>query len=183
VRRLSTWAISGSAVTALTVAVIIGSPLANAGPYRSCAAAEAAGAAPMYLGDADYRSALDHDNDGVACEQGSGGAAPPPRVSAPAVVPFANVPGMATGASLGGPCTNFDRFIFGTDTAGETLACVAFGGIEGQWVSSAPLQGVQQIGAMCTNAGGDSAAQTADGRALVCVDGLSGPGGGWQPGP
>ena len=107
-------------------------------------------------------------------------AAPPPRVSAPAVVPFANVPGMATGASLGGPCTNFDRFIFGTDTAGETLACVAFGGIEGQWVSSAPLQGVQQIGAMCTNAGGDSAAQTADGRALVCVDGL-GPGGRWRP--
>jgi len=37
--------------------------------YANCAAAEAAGAAPLYRGDPGYRSGLDRDGDGVACEQ------------------------------------------------------------------------------------------------------------------
>lgn len=36
--------------------------------YQNCTAARAAGAAPLYRGDPGYRSALDRDNDGIACE-------------------------------------------------------------------------------------------------------------------
>lgn len=44
-----------------------GSPSSSA-YYASCAAARAAGAAPLYSGDAGYSSKLDRDGDGVACE-------------------------------------------------------------------------------------------------------------------
>ncbi|MFD2467358.1 excalibur calcium-binding domain-containing protein [Amycolatopsis silviterrae] len=37
--------------------------------YKNCAAAKAAGAAPLHRGDPGYRSALDRDGDGVACER------------------------------------------------------------------------------------------------------------------
>lgn len=37
--------------------------------YANCAAARAAGAAPMYLGEPGYRPALDRDKDGKACDQ------------------------------------------------------------------------------------------------------------------
>lgn len=36
--------------------------------YENCDAARAAGAAPLYRGDPGYRSGLDRDDDGVACE-------------------------------------------------------------------------------------------------------------------
>lgn len=36
--------------------------------YKNCTEARAAGAAPLYRGDPGYSSALDRDNDGVACE-------------------------------------------------------------------------------------------------------------------
>lgn len=36
--------------------------------YANCSAARAAGAAPIYRGEAGYRAPLDRDNDGVACE-------------------------------------------------------------------------------------------------------------------
>ncbi|MEV3993570.1 excalibur calcium-binding domain-containing protein [Streptomyces sp. NPDC049837] len=36
--------------------------------YRNCAAARAAGAAPIRIGGAGYRGALDGDKDGVACD-------------------------------------------------------------------------------------------------------------------
>ena len=36
--------------------------------YKNCAAARAAGAAPLYRGEPGYRSGLDADHDGVACE-------------------------------------------------------------------------------------------------------------------
>ena len=36
--------------------------------FQNCAAARAAGAAPLHAGDPGYRSQLDGDNDGVACE-------------------------------------------------------------------------------------------------------------------
>ncbi|WP_156380337.1 GmrSD restriction endonuclease domain-containing protein [Arthrobacter sp. Soil762] len=36
--------------------------------YANCTAAKAAGAAPIYAGQAGYRAALDRDSDGVACE-------------------------------------------------------------------------------------------------------------------
>jgi micrococcal nuclease len=36
--------------------------------YRYCSDARAAGAAPIHRGEPGYRSELDADNDGVACE-------------------------------------------------------------------------------------------------------------------
>ncbi|GGS29163.1 excalibur calcium-binding domain-containing protein [Actinokineospora fastidiosa] len=36
--------------------------------YANCAAARAAGAAPLYAGQPGYRPALDRDNDGIACD-------------------------------------------------------------------------------------------------------------------
>lgn len=36
--------------------------------YANCTAARDAGAAPLHTGDAGYRSALDRDGDGIACE-------------------------------------------------------------------------------------------------------------------
>lgn len=36
--------------------------------YRNCDAARRAGAAPLYAGEPSYRSELDRDNDGIACE-------------------------------------------------------------------------------------------------------------------
>lgn len=36
--------------------------------YKNCKAAKAAGVAPLYQGQPGYRSALDRDGDGVACE-------------------------------------------------------------------------------------------------------------------
>ncbi|WP_074133054.1 excalibur calcium-binding domain-containing protein [Mycolicibacterium houstonense] len=45
-----------------------------AGAYPNCAAARAAGAAPLYAGQPGYSSKLDRDGDGVACETGGGGS-------------------------------------------------------------------------------------------------------------
>lgn len=36
--------------------------------YPNCAAARSAGAAPIYRGEPGYRSSMDGDNDGIACE-------------------------------------------------------------------------------------------------------------------
>ena len=43
-------------------------PTAGSVYYANCSAARAAGAAPIYRGEPGYRSALDRDDDGVACE-------------------------------------------------------------------------------------------------------------------
>lgn len=40
----------------------------GAAHYSNCSAAKAAGAAPLHRGDPGYRSKLDRDGDGVACE-------------------------------------------------------------------------------------------------------------------
>ncbi|GAA1659540.1 hypothetical protein GCM10009765_06120 [Fodinicola feengrottensis] len=36
--------------------------------YQNCTAVRAAGKAPLYRGQPGYRSALDRDHDGIACE-------------------------------------------------------------------------------------------------------------------
>ena len=43
-------------------------PAPAAAYYANCAAAKAAGAAPLYAGQAGYSTSLDRDKDGVACE-------------------------------------------------------------------------------------------------------------------
>jgi hypothetical protein len=40
----------------------------SAAYYKNCAAARAAGAAPLRTGDPGYRAGLDRDGDGIACE-------------------------------------------------------------------------------------------------------------------
>jgi len=42
----------------------------DAAYYANCTAARAAGAAPLLRGESGYRSAMDRDDDGIACEQG-----------------------------------------------------------------------------------------------------------------
>ena len=51
-------------------APVVPAPAAPAGAayYANCAAARAAGAAPLFTGQAGYRAGLDRDSDGVACE-------------------------------------------------------------------------------------------------------------------
>jgi hypothetical protein len=51
--------------------------------YASCAEARAAGAAPLFRGQPGYRSGLDRDNDGVACETGTSDVTPPPPTTTP----------------------------------------------------------------------------------------------------
>ncbi|MEU6187708.1 excalibur calcium-binding domain-containing protein [Nocardia sp. NPDC047038] len=43
-------------------------PAAPSVYYSNCAAAKAAGAAPLRRGEPGYRSELDRDKDGIACE-------------------------------------------------------------------------------------------------------------------
>ncbi len=43
-------------------------PLSGNTYYQNCTAARNNGATPIYRGEAGYRSALDRDDDGVACE-------------------------------------------------------------------------------------------------------------------
>lgn len=43
-------------------------PAPSALYFSNCSAARSAGAAPLYAGQPGYRSALDRDGDGVACE-------------------------------------------------------------------------------------------------------------------
>jgi Excalibur calcium-binding domain len=71
-------------IVAAIAAAIAGLPLAHAAPstttpspapttgssvyYPNCKAACAAGVAPIYQGQPGYRSGLDRDGDGIACE-------------------------------------------------------------------------------------------------------------------
>ncbi|HKX77716.1 MAG TPA: excalibur calcium-binding domain-containing protein [Novosphingobium sp.] len=58
--------------------IALPAPGASSGPsvtgayFRSCAAARAAGASPLYRGQPGYGPHLDRDGDGVACEPMSG---------------------------------------------------------------------------------------------------------------
>ena len=68
-------ATASGAVNATPQAPIAPAPAPAPGPapdgsvyYANCTAARAAGAAPIYAGQPGYRSALDGDKDGVACE-------------------------------------------------------------------------------------------------------------------
>ncbi|MEO7588612.1 MAG: excalibur calcium-binding domain-containing protein [Arachnia sp.] len=59
--------------TTLPPAPLVAQPKPKAEPasdayHKNCAAARAAGAAPLRRGEAGYRAGLDRDNDGVACE-------------------------------------------------------------------------------------------------------------------
>lgn len=49
-------------------APVVQAPAPAAAYYANCAAAKAAGAAPLYAGQPGYSTGLDRDRDGVACE-------------------------------------------------------------------------------------------------------------------
>jgi excalibur calcium-binding domain-containing protein len=50
------------------VSILRSDPVGGDVYYPSCAAARAAGAAPIYAGRPGYRRGLDADGDGIACE-------------------------------------------------------------------------------------------------------------------
>ena len=92
-----------------------------------------------------------------------------------------DVPGMNYQASLGAPCDNYERFIFGRGPSGQAEAChfpppnQFPAATTGYWVISYPLSGVQQIGAQCP--GPQSAAQSPAGLPMLCLGAR-----GWQEG-
>jgi hypothetical protein len=92
-----------------------------------------------------------------------------------------DVPGMNYQASLGAPCDNYERFIFGRGPSGQAEAChfpppnQFPAATVGYWVISYPLNGVQQAGAKCP--GPQTAAQSAVGLPMLCL-GVQG----WQEG-
>lgn len=47
---------------------LFGTSTGGIAPYRNCAAARAAGAAPLRRGEPGYAPWLDNDHDGVGCE-------------------------------------------------------------------------------------------------------------------
>lgn len=57
-------------VTALLASALLLSGCIDSGPYyKDCDAARSASAAPLKAGDPGYRSGLDRNRDGVACEE------------------------------------------------------------------------------------------------------------------
>lgn len=91
-----------------------------------------------------------------------------------------DVPGMAENVTLDQPCFSWERFIYGHGPNGQAMACHFIPNQwppkdTGFWMISAPLQGVQDIGAPCP--GSQAAAQSPDGLPLLCMGAQ-----GWQPG-
>ena len=91
-----------------------------------------------------------------------------------------DVPGMNYDASLGAPCDNYERFIFGRGPGGQAEACHFIinqfpAAQSGYWVITYPLYGVQPVGAKCDNPRGSSA-QSPDGQPMMCTQH------GWQIG-
>ncbi|EUA35656.1 hypothetical protein I552_6458 [Mycobacterium xenopi 3993] len=81
-----------------------------------------------------------------------------------------DVPGMNYDASLGAPCDNYERFIFGRGPDGQAEACHFIthqfpAAQSGYWVLSYPLYGVHQPGEPCASYADPrgSAAQTPTG--------------------
>ncbi|MGV9414381.1 excalibur calcium-binding domain-containing protein [Nocardia sp. NPDC003693] len=58
-------------IAIVVAALLMGTKSAQAEEvyYKNCAAARDAGAAPILRGEPGYRSALDRDDDGIACER------------------------------------------------------------------------------------------------------------------
>ncbi len=92
-----------------------------------------------------------------------------------------DVPGMNFQASLGAPCDNYERFIFGRGPSGQAEAChfpppnQFPAATIGYWVISYPLYGVQKAGAKCP--GSQAAAQSEAGLPMLCLGDQ-----GWQEG-
>ena len=91
-----------------------------------------------------------------------------------------DVPGMNYDAALGAPCDNYQLFTFGRGRGGQPMMCRWVPnqwppGYTGFWMTSYPLDGVQEVGAPCP--GGQIAAQAPDGRPMLCLGAR-----GWQPG-
>ncbi|OBI41531.1 hypothetical protein A5707_07390 [Mycobacterium kyorinense] len=110
---------------------------------------------------------------GTAISMAPTAAADPPHYDG-------DVPGMSYDASMGAPCDNYERFIFGRGPNGQVEACHFIthqfpAAQTGYWVISYPLHGVQEVGAPCANPRG-SAAQSPDGYPMMCTEH------GWQIG-
>lgn len=91
----------------------------------------------------------------------------------PTPIPQATgLPGLVDGATLGQPCYNFPRYVFGQSSDGTQLACIYLGAdsaTTGRWAASEPVVGVRNIGRPCSPQSG-IAAQSPDGRPLICIN-------------
>ncbi|MEE6296743.1 glycoside hydrolase family 3 N-terminal domain-containing protein [Georgenia wangjunii] len=68
--------------------------------YENCAAARAAGAAPVHAGEPGYGEHLDSDGDGIGCEDSTGGGSPTPGGGGNLPSTGAEATGLAAGALL-----------------------------------------------------------------------------------
>lgn len=67
-RAVATTAPASTAASAPGPAEDVAPEVTASAYYANCAAAKADGAAPLHRGDPGYRSGLDRDRDGIACE-------------------------------------------------------------------------------------------------------------------
>lgn len=82
-------------------------------------------------------------------------------------------PGMQYTATYFQPCNSAQRYIFGRSSNGQNLVCSGGGPNGPIWGQAPPLFGVQAPGAACPSwHPGGAAAQTSDGRALICQRGV-----------
>lgn len=103
--------------------------------------------------------------------QSSAGTSPATPTAVPPSAPAAGsapadqapVPGVKQ-AELGDPCSDTEHFIFAVSAGGQQLACR---GEPGRYEFSAPVIGVRERGAPCTEEG---LAQSADGSPMLCLE-------------
>ncbi|ORJ58144.1 hypothetical protein B5M45_19440 [Mycobacterium simiae] len=80
------------------------------------------------------------------------------------------VPNVTHNAVPNGPCLPRTRYDFGADPVGNTFICLS----AGAWAAAPPLVGVRTMGTRCS---GQLSAQSPDGIAMLCEDGV------WSWGP
>lgn len=85
-----------------------------------------------------------------------------------------DVAGMKYGVVDGQTCTNVARYKFGRGASGEPLVCAhsAYTANTGISTAAPPIFGVQPVGGACPSWIGGAAAQTNDGRSLICEYGV-----------
>lgn len=79
------------------------------------------------------------------------------------------VPYVSQNAVANGACTPKSRYDFGVDSGGKPYVCLSVG----SWAAAPPLVGVRTMGSRCS---GQFSAQSPDGIAMLCMDGV------WQHG-
>lgn len=75
------------------------------------------------------------------------------------------VPNVSQSVAPNGPCVPKNRYDFGVDSGGKPYVCLSIG----SWSAAPPLVGVRTMGSRCS---GQLSAQSPDGIAMMCGDGV-----------